>query len=249
MISNLVCSANFIASISVIKILQPISFLFKLRFSQKRLTGKILITEFISLALIYFAVIDPIGSIPIFLSITENLHHSQKQWIALRGSFIAFCVLIFFGLFGSFILNHLRISADTFNIAGGAILFIIAIEMVNGRRQSRKSKVAAESVTQEELVRLSSSPLAVPLLAGPAAITSVMVFSDFYDANALFLNVGSIFVAMLLSALILYAAAWGSKFINLTISTVMSRVVGILLAAIAIQTILNGLTSLEIINI
>ena len=121
--------------------------------------------------------------------------------------------------------------------------------MVNGRRQSRKSKVAAESVTQEELVRLSSSPLAVPLLAGPAAITSVMVFSDFYDANALFLNVGSIFVAMLLSAVILYAAAWGSKFINLTISTVMSRVVGILLAAIAIQTILNGLTSLGIINI
>ena len=206
-------------------------------------------TEFISLALIYFAVIDPIGSIPIFLSITENLHHTQKQWIALRGSFIAFCVLIFFGLFGSFILNHLRISADTFNIAGGAILFIIAIEMVNGRRQSRKSKVTVESVTQEALVRLSSSPLAVPLLAGPAAITSVMVFSDFYDANALFLNVGSIFVAMLLSALILYAAAWGSKFINLTISTVMSRVVGILLAAIAIQTILNGLTSLGIINI
>ena len=176
MISNLVCSANFIASISVIKILQPISFLFKLRFSLKRLTGKILTTEFISLALIYFAVIDPIGSIPIFLSITENLHHSQKQWIALRGSFIAFCVLIFFGLFGSFILNHLRISADTFNIAGGAILFIIAIEMVNGRRQSRKNKVAVESVTQEELVRLSSSPLAVPLLAGPAAITSIMVF-------------------------------------------------------------------------
>lgn len=240
---------NFVASISEIERLQPISFLFKLRFSQKRLAGKILATEFISLALSYFSVIDPIGSIPIFLSITENLHHTQKQWIALRGSFIAFCVLIFFGLFGSFILNHLRISADTFNIAGGAILFIIAIEMVNGRRQSRKSKVAAESVTQEELVRLSSSPLAVPLLAGSAAITSVMVFSDFYDANALFLNVGSIFVAMLLSALILYAAAWGSKFINLTISTVMSRVVGILLAAIAIQTILNGLTSLGIINI
>ena len=206
-----------------------------------------MIAEFISLALIYFAVIDPIGSIPIFLSITENLHHKQRQWIALRGSFVAFCVLIFFGLFGSFILTHLKISADTFNIAGGAILFLIALEMVNGRRQARKSKAAVESVPKEELIRLSSSPLAVPLLAGPAAITSVMVFSDFYDADALFLNVGSIFFAMLLSALILYTAAWGSKFINLTISTVMSRVVGILLAAIAIQTILNGLDNLGII--
>ena len=206
-----------------------------------------MIAEFISLALIYFAVIDPIGTIPIFLSITENLHHKQKQWIALRGSFVAFCVLIFFGLFGSFILTHLKVSADTFNIAGGAILFIIALEMVNGRRQARKSKVAAESVPKEELIRLSSSPLAVPLLAGPAAITSIIVFSDFYNVDALFLNVGSIFFAMLLSALILYTAAWGSKFINLTISTVMSRVVGILLAAIAIQTILNGLNNLGII--
>ena len=208
-----------------------------------------MIAEFISLTLIYFAVIDPIGSIPIFLSITENLHHKQKQWIALRGSFVAFCVLIFFGLFGSFILTHLKISADTFNIAGGAILFIIALEMVNGRRQARKSKTAAESVPREELIRLSSSPLAVPLLAGPAAITSVMVFSDFYDADALALNIGSIFLAVLLSALILYTAAWGSKFINLTISTVMSRVVGILLAAIAIQTILNGLNNLGIVNL
>ena len=125
-----------------------------------------------------------------------------------------FCVLIFFGLFGSFIRNHLRISADTFNIAGGTILFIIAFEMVNGRRQSRKSRVAAESVTQEELVRLSSGPLAVPLLAGPAAITSLMIFSDFYDVNRLFCNVGLIFVAMLLSALILYAAAWGQNLLT-----------------------------------
>ena len=209
----------------------------------------ILAAEFISLTLIYFAVIDPIGSIPIFLSITENLHYKQKQWIALRGSFIAFCVLMFFGLFGSFILSHLKISADTFNIAGGAILFIIALEMVNGRRQARKSKLATESVPREELIRLSSSPLAVPLLAGPAAITSVMIFSDFYDVDALFLNVGSIFIAIFLSALILYVAAWGSKFINLTISTVTSRVVGILLAAIAIQTILNGFRSLGVINV
>ena len=208
-----------------------------------------MIAEFISLTLIYFAVIDPIGTIPIFLSITENLHHKQKQWIALRGSFVAFCVLMFFGLFGSVILTHLKISADTFNIAGGAILFIIALEMVNGRRQARKSKVAADSVPREELIRLSSSPLAVPLLAGPAAITSVMIFSDFYNTDALFLNIGSIFLAVLLSALILYSAAWGSKFINLTISTVMSRVVGILLAAIAIQTILDGFNNIGIVEL
>ena len=155
---------------------------------------------------------------------------------------------IFFGLFGSFILTYLKISPESFNIAGGAILFLIALEMVNGRRQARKQKAAAESVPDEELIRLSSSPLAVPLLAGPGAITSVMVFADFYNFDELFLNVGSIFLAVFLSAILLYAASWGSKFINLTISTVMSRVVGILLAAIAIQTIRNGLKRLGVLE-
>ncbi len=73
--------------------------------------------------------------------------------------------------------------------------------MVNGRRQARKGKAAAESVSDEELIRLSSSPLAVPLLAGPGAITSVMVFADFYNFDELFLNVGSIFLAVFLSAI------------------------------------------------
>ena len=205
--------------------------------------------EFLSLVLIYFAVIDPIGSIPIFLSLTQDFHFKERQWIALRASIIAFAVLIFFGFFGSLILSHLNVSPNTFNIAGGAILFLISVEMVNGKRQARKSKAASDSVAKEELIRISASPLAVPLLAGPGAITSVMVFSDFYDPDSLPLNIGSIFLAVLLSALILYLAAWGSKFINLTISTVMSRVVGILLAAIAIQTILNGLSELGIIKL
>ncbi len=205
--------------------------------------------NFFSLALIYFAVIDPIGSIPIFLSLTESFHFKQRQWIALRASIIAFSVLIFFGFFGSYILTHLKISPDTFNIAGGAILFLISVEMVNGRRQARKSKAASDSIGTEELIRISSSPLAVPLLAGPGAITSVMVFSDFYNPEELFLNLGSILLAVSLSALILYFAAWGSKFINLTISTVMSRVVGIMLAAIAIQTIINGLNALGILKL
>ena len=205
--------------------------------------------EFLSLALIYFAVIDPIGTIPIFLSLTESFNYKERQWVALRGSFIAFCVLIFFGFFGSFILSHLKISPDTFNIAGGAILFLIALEMVNGRRQARKSRAAADSMAREELIRISSSPLAVPLLAGPAAITSIMIFGEFGSLNSLAVNVGSLLLAISASALLLYAAAWGSKFVNLTISTVMSRVVGILLAAIAIQTIFNGLNNLGIISL
>ena len=206
--------------------------------------------ELVSLSLIYFAVIDPIGTIPIFLSLTEQYDYKQKQRIALRGCFVAFFVLIFFGFFGDLILSHLKISPDTFNIAGGAILFIIAVEMVNGRRQARKSRDATGNPNAaEELIRISSSPLAVPLLAGPGAITSIMVFGNFTTPDSLMLNLTAIFLALAVSAIILYLASWGSRFINLTISTVMSRLVGILLAAIAIQTILNGLNHLGIISL
>ena len=207
-------------------------------------------TELVSLALIYFAVIDPIGTIPIFLSITERFDYKQKQRVALRGGAIAFFVLVFFGFFGDLILSHLKISSATFNIAGGAILFLISMEMVNGRRQARKSKaVGNNQVAAEELIRISSSPLGVPLLAGPGAITSIMVFGDFTSVDKLVINLSSIFIALAASALLLYFAAWGSRFINLTISTVMSRLVGILLAAIAIQIILNGFNELGIISI
>ena len=207
-------------------------------------------TELVSLSLIYFAVIDPIGTIPIFLSLTEQYDYKQKQRIALRGCFVAFFVLIFFGFFGDLILSHLKISPDTFNIAGGAILFIIAVEMVNGRRQARKSRAATGSPNAaEELIRISSSPLAVPLLAGPGAITSIMVFGDFTTPDSSMLNLTAVFLSLAVSAIILYLASWGSRFINLTISTVMSRLVGILLAAIAIQTILNGLHHLGIISL
>jgi len=208
------------------------------------------LTELVSLALIYFAVIDPIGTIPIFLSITERFDYKQKQRVAIRGSVIAFFVLVFFGFFGDLILSHLKISSATFNIAGGAILFLISMEMVNGRRQARKSKaVGNNQVAAEELIRISSSPLGVPLLAGPGAITSIMVFGDFTSVDKLVINLSSIFIALAGSALLLYFAAWGSRFINLTISTVMSRLVGILLAAIAIQIILNGFNELGIISI
>ena len=144
----------------------------------------------------------------------------------------------------------MKISSATFNIAGGAILFLISMEMVNGRRQARKSKAAEnDQVAAEELIRISSSPLGVPLLAGPGAITSIMVFGDFTSVDKLVINLSSIFIALAASALLLYFAAWGSRFINLTISTVMSRLVGILLAAIAIQIIINGFNELGIISI
>ena len=209
-----------------------------------------MINEIFPLIIVYFAVIDPIGTIPIYLSVTENFTYKQKQKIAFRGCLAAFFVLVFFGIFGDLILGHLRISPASFNVAGGAILFLISVEMVNGRRQARKSKVVKNNERiSEDIIRISASPIAVPLLAGPGAITSVMIFGDFRSIDSATINISAISFALILSAALLYLSAWGSRFINLAISTVMSRLVGILLAAIAIKTILNGIAELGILNL
>lgn len=202
-----------------------------------------MIKELIPLIVIYFAVVDPIGTIPIYLGLTENFTLKQKQNIATRGCLIAFFVLMFFGFFGDLILNHLKISPASFNIAGGALLFLIAVEMVNGRRQARKQRSAETSeALSEDMIRISASPVAIPLLAGPGAITSIMLFGNFDSFEGSMQNTTAIAVVMLISGILLWFSAWASKFITLSISTVMSRVVGILLAAIAIQTILDGLS-------
>ena len=202
-----------------------------------------MIKELIPLIVIYFAVVDPIGTIPIYLGLTENFTLKQKQNIATRGCLIAFFVLMFLGFFGDLILNHLKISPASFNIAGGALLFLIAVEMVNGRRQARKQRSAETSeALSEDMIRISASPVAIPLLAGPGAITSIMLFGNFDSFEGSMQNTTAIAVVMLISGILLWFSAWASKFITLSISTVMSRVVGILLAAIAIQTILDGLS-------
>jgi len=210
----------------------------------------IMMADLIPLIVVYFAVVDPIGTVPIYLSVTENFTPKQKQHIAIRSSLIAFAVLMFFGFFGDLILDHLKISAASFNIAGGALLFLIAVEMVNGRRQARKQRSAESSdVISEDVIRISASPIAIPLLAGPGAITSIMLYGNFDSLEGSLQNTTAILTVMVISGVLLFFSGWASKYINLTISTVMSRVVGILLAAIAIQTILNGLSHFGLINI
>ena len=175
-----------------------------------------MINEIFPLIIVYFAVIDPIGTIPIYLSVTENFTYKTKTKNCVPWMFSSFFVLVFFGIFGDLILGHLGISPASFNVAGGAILFLISVEMVNGRRQARKSKVVKNNERiSEDIIRISASPIAVPLLAGPGAITSVMIFGDFRSIDSATINISAISFALILSAALLYLSAWGSRFINL----------------------------------
>lgn len=197
-----------------------------------------MIEIFIKTFIFYFIVIDPIGSTPVFLVITEHLSIKEKIKTALHGTFIATLILLFFALLGNAILTYLKISFPAFTIAGGIILFIIALEMLFDKRHQRK-----EENVNFTYDKLSIFPLATPLLAGPAAITSVIVSVSSVgpDFTKQAIGMVSLVAATVATFIILFVAVKFEKMINKRIISVISRIVAIILAGLSIQYILNGI--------
>jgi len=197
-----------------------------------------MIEIFLKTFIFYFIVIDPIGSAPIFLVVTEHLSIKEKIKTALHGTFIATLILLFFGLLGNSILAYLKISFPAFTIAGGIILFVIALEMFFGKRHQRKEENV--DFTSD---KLSIFPLATPLLAGPAAITSVIVSvsSTGPDFTKQSVGMAALISATLATFIILFIAAKSEKIINKKIISIFSRIVAIVLAGLSVQYILDGI--------
>jgi multiple antibiotic resistance protein len=193
---------------------------------------------FLKTFIFYFIVIDPIGSTPLFLVVTEHLNVKEKIKTALHGTFIATLILLFFGLLGNSVLAYLKISFPAFTIAGGIILFIISLEMLFDKRHQRKEEDI--NFTSD---KLSIFPLATPLLAGPAAITSVIVSvsATGNDISKQAIGMLALVTATLATFIILFLAAKSEKIINKRIISVFSRIVAIVLAGLSIQYILNGI--------
>ena len=151
---------------------------------------------FIQSLVLYFVVIDPIGNTPIFMSITQSQNAKEKYQIAIEGVIIATIILIFFSIIGQLLLSYLNISLESFRIAGGIILFLIAIEMLFNKRQERK-----EQLVNQNNEKISVFPLAIPILAGPAAITSVIVIATKYQDNLMLqsINLLGLVVVMIIT--------------------------------------------------
>ena len=193
---------------------------------------------FIQAFVLYFVVIDPIGNTPIFMSITKNQGEKEKYQIAIEAVLIATIVLVLFSIIGQFILTYLNISLASFRIAGGIILFLIAIEMLFDKRQGRK-----EQIVDKTKNKLSVFPLAIPILAGPAAITSVIVIATKYQGDFISqsMNLLGLAVVMIVTLIFFLLLAKSDKFINKNITNIISRVIAIILAALSIQYIMDGL--------
>ena len=193
---------------------------------------------FIQTFFLYFIVIDPLGNTPIFLSITQSMEPKQKIKIALSATIIATIILMFFALLGSSLLSYLNISYPAFTIGGGIVLLIIAIEMLFDKRQQRK-----EVDIDLNSDNVSVFPLATPIIAGPAAITSVIVSVSDIGVNFTNQTSGMLALAsvLFLTFIIFFVASKFSRIINKKIISVISRVVAIILVGLSVQYILDGL--------
>ena len=191
--------------------------------------------EIISAATLLFLVMDPLGNIPIFLSVLEDVAPERRTRVLIRELLLAFVVLVLFLFFGQYVLGFLQLSQHSIRIAGGIILFLIALKMVFPVKRSAHT---VEEIQGEPLL----VPLAIPMVAGPSAMAIVMLMAT-NNPDRMMDWLLALFVAWLLSSLILVSANGLKRFLGQRGLIAMERLMGMLLIALAVQMLLEGISA------
>lgn len=196
-----------------------------------------------------FAIVDPIAVVPFFASFTEGYTPEQKRRVIQRSTLVALLTLLVFALIGQYIFLAFGFTIPAFQIAGGIVLFAVGFEMLHGRR-SRMKLTEAERLDAFERDIVGVVPLGIPLLAGPGAITTVMIYMSAdtgnpFDKTFVFLGIA---IAIAASYLTLHAADPIFRRVGRTGVHAVSRVIGLLLAAIGIQFVINGIVGAARLN-
>lgn len=204
---------------------------------------------YLSAFLLLFVVVDPLGNIPLFLAVMDHMPLRQMQRAVLVSVLVATCILAGFAVAGTALLAYLGISFASFKVAGGLVLFKLALDMLSAKRQERRqSSVESEhgGPPPESVVVF---PLATPLLAGPSAIASVMVVISQHadDSGLQIAGALALISVMVAAAAILWLAATARRWINAQVMAVMSRVMAIILAALSVQFVVDGLRELGLV--
>ena len=198
--------------------------------------------EFLLSALVtLLIVVDPVGLAPAFLAVTDGLSHKSRREVALRACLIAGAILIGTALIGDLLLRQLGITLPAFRIAGGLLLFAVAFEMVLGLRLQRTAKDAEQAV-EEHIHHMAAFPLAIPLMAGPGAITATILLAGQAAYRPLWVAVLlAVVVAAMAACLLSFLAAERlGKLLGITGNVVASRLLGVILAALAVQYVVDG---------
>lgn len=197
--------------------------------------------DYIAALVTLLVVIDPLGLAPIFVAVTEGLPASARRQVGARAALIAAAVLIGFALVGNWVLAMLGITLPAFRIAGGLLLFSIAFEMVFDFRGERQARTA-ERALEEHVKHLAAFPLAIPLIAGPGAITATLLLGGEAAGQPFRLAVliGIIVFVIAVTAAVFLAAAQVARLLGTTGNIVLSRLLGVILAALAVQFVIDG---------
>jgi multiple antibiotic resistance protein len=189
-----------------------------------------------------FTIVDPVGLVPVVLALTVGMLPHERTLVIFRATIIAAIVIAVFGAFGQLIFTSLGVTSEAFSIAGGALLFVVAFDMLFGRpsgaRETRRE--AREALTREDV---SVFPLAIPMIAGPGTITTIILLVSNAGNDPIQLSLVGLaaLITLAVSLFTMLLCAQIQKRIGTTGILVLSRVLGMLLAAVALQFILNGI--------
>lgn len=198
---------------------------------------------FLESTILMFVAIDPISLVPIFAGLTSGLNKTQVRSIYLRASFVSLLVLSSFWLFGNTILDVMNISMDSFRIIGGLFLIVIAFQMVFEQRQTRRQNTADTAIDDETIESIAIFPLSIPLIAGPGAMaTSLLLSKESYisvtDAVVSYLP---ILVVIFIAFIAMWLSSKLASRLGPTIITVVQKIFGLLLGALAIEFVIEGI--------
>lgn len=190
--------------------------------------------------------IDPPGLAPIFLALTAGMNRAQRYSVAIRACLLSLAVLIVFSVFGAAILNVLGITIDAFRVAGGLLLFYIAFEMIFEKRQERHEKTSQVAITKDHIANIAVFPLAVPLIAGPGAISASILLSTQMGSDLTGKLILAVILAVSVGAVLLafVAAERVDKYLGTTGQNILTRLLGVLLAALSVQFVADGVKAL-----
>ena len=193
--------------------------------------------------ILLFVAVDPIALIPIFASLTQGLSKQDIKKVYIHASLVSFSILSAFWLFGASILGVMGISMSSFKIIGGLFLIAIAFQMVLEQRQERRQNTADVALDDESLQSLAIFPIATPLIAGPGAMTAVLLLAEerSSDPVEVLINFTPIIVIVALAALAMWLSANLAKRVSPTIIIVVQKIFGILLGALAIEFVVSGI--------
>ena len=201
-----------------------------------------MIELFGSALITFLVIIDPPGCAPIFASLTRGASPAERRSMAIRSALIAWSILMFFALLGKPMLGALGISLASFRIAGGILLFYIAVEMVFERRTERRENRASSIKDTPEADDISVFPMAIPMIAGPGSIASAMLWVSRAETPLhIMVVLAAITVVILMTAVTLLAAGPLMRLIGEKIEASITRVLGVILAALAAQFVIDGL--------